>query len=94
MMTATNATRKHPLRVWAYLNDITLTGLADGLGVSQAIISLWMHGRRRIPATTASRIEEITGGSVALDDWPWVWLEGEGREIKKDGAGRERSPGR
>lgn len=91
MMTsiATNVTKKHPLRVWTYLNDRTLTDLATDLGVSQGIVSLWMHGRRRIPVTTAVRIEEITGGAVVLGDWAWMYIEADGTEIRKDGAGRD-----
>jgi transcriptional regulator with XRE-family HTH domain len=81
-------TNKHPLKVWAYLHDITLGQVATDLGVSQTLISLWMSGRRRIGSTMAQRIGEMTDGVVMLEDWPWLWLEAEGVEIKKPGAGR------
>ena len=88
-MAVPTTTTKHPLRVWAFLNDVTLGDVAADLGVSQPLVSLWMAGRRRIGATMAHRIYEMTGGEVALDDWPWLWLEGEGREVRKEGAGRD-----
>ena len=88
MAISTN-TKKHPLKIWAYLNDVTLGDVAADLGVSQPLVSLWMAGRRRIGASVAYQIQEMTGGDVALDDWPWLWLEGEGREIRKAGAGRD-----
>ena len=84
----TKTTTKHPLRVWAFLNDVTLGDVAADLGVSQPLVSLWMAGRRRIAASTACQIREITDGAVSLEDWDWLWLEGEGREIRKAGAGR------
>ena len=89
MAISTTTTKKHPLKVWAFLSDVTLGDVAADLGVSQPLISLWMAGRRRIGASMAYQIQEMTGGEVALDDWPWLWLEGEGREIRKDGAGRD-----
>lgn len=73
---------------------MTLGEVASDLGVSQPLVSLWMGGRRRIGATTAQRIHELTGGAVALHDWAWLWLEGEGVEIRMDGAGRDRKAGR
>ena len=82
-------TKKHPLHVWAFLNDTTLREVAADLGVSQPLLSLWMSGQRRIGATMAQRIDELTDGAVSLDDWSWVWLEAEGREIRKEGAGRD-----
>ena len=82
-------TKKHPLKVWAFLNDLTLGEVAADLGVSQTLVSLWMAGRRRIGAATACQIRDITDGAVALDDWDWLWLEGEGVEIRKPGAGRD-----
>ena len=84
-------TTKHPLRVWAFLNDLTLGQVAEDLGVSQPLVSLWMSGRRRIGASTACQIQEMTDGAVGLEDWNWLWLEGEGVEIRKHGAGRSPS---
>ncbi len=88
MSISTTATKKHPLRVWAFLNDVTLGDVAASLGVSQALVSLWMAGRRRMGAARAQQISGMTDGAVSLEDWPWVWLEGEGVEIRKEGAGR------
>ena len=89
MRISSTKTTKHPLKIWAFLNDITLGEVARDLGVSQTLISLWMAGRRRIGATTAQQIAEMTDGAVALDDWSWLWLEGEGVEVRKEGAGRD-----
>jgi hypothetical protein len=89
MTISTTSTKKHPLKVWAFLNDLTLGEVAADLGVSQPLVSLWMAGRRRIGATMADRIGEMTDGAVTLEDWSWIWLEGEDREIRKEGAGRD-----
>ena len=91
IMPCPSTTIKHPLRVWAFLNDLTLGEVAADLGVSQPLVSLWMSGRRRIGAATACQIQEMTDGAVALDDWNWLWLEGEGVEVRKNGAGRNLS---
>ena len=85
-------TRKHPLKIWAYLHDLTIVQVARNLGVSDTLISLWMSGQRRISSAQSSQIEEMTGGDVTIADWPWVWLPDEGREIKAPGAGREPEP--
>ena len=92
MKVATGTTTKHPLRVWAFLNDLCLRDVAKSLGVSPTLISLWMSGQRRISSAQSSQIEEMTGGDVTIADWPWVWLPDEGREIKAPGAGREPEP--
>jgi hypothetical protein len=85
-----NVSKKHPLRLWAFANDWTITDVAAHLGVTQGLVSLWMAGRRRIPGSTAYQIKELTQGSVSLEDWPWMLLEGDGCEIRWPGAGRER----
>lgn len=77
------------LRTWTILNNTSLGEVAQHLGVSQALLSLWVAGRRRIGYGAAKEIEGITGGAACPEDWPWMWHEAERREYRHPGAGRE-----
>ena len=79
---------RRDLKVWCVMNDLSLGDIAKHAGVSRALLSLWLSGRRRIAFAQAQEIAELTAGTVNPEDWPWMWLEGEGREVKHAGAGR------
>jgi len=56
------------LRTWAILNNTSPGEVAQHLGVSQALLSLWVAGRRRIGYGAAKEIEGITGGAGCPED--------------------------
>ena len=46
---------------WRQLNNITLTGLGDSLGVSHSTVLRWEKGDILLPAERAVEISKLTG---------------------------------
>lgn len=63
-----------------YLQQVKQTDLAEKLGVSQGLISMWSSGEKRIPILRSIEIERATDGQVTRqelrpDDWQKIWPE-------------------
>jgi DNA-binding transcriptional regulator YdaS (Cro superfamily) len=58
------------LRDWMKLNNVTQQELARRMSppVSQAKVSHWLQGARRIDLNSALQLESITGGIVTVRD--------------------------
>lgn len=58
--------------------------LANAIGVTQATVSQWVHGRRPIPAERCPEIERLTAGAVRCEDLrpdvDWAYLRGTDKE--------------
>jgi transcriptional regulator with XRE-family HTH domain len=57
------------LRKYRNAKGITLTAMAKLIGVSDATVSRYEHGRRTPRYETMQHIKQITNGDVGFDDW-------------------------
>jgi len=48
----------------------TQNALATAIGVSDGLLSLYRHGKRKIPLKRAKRIEKLTGWPADAEHWP------------------------
>jgi len=59
------------LAEWVAAHKLTHAAAADLLGVSQAYMTMLIHGRRKNPRVELlQRIHEVTDGDVTLHDFP------------------------
>lgn len=54
---------------WMQKNDKTQQEVADALGVSQCVVSLWLKGERLPRPENMQKITEYTGGEVQPNDF-------------------------
>ncbi len=79
------------LRDWMKLNNVTQQELARRMSppVSQAKVSHWLQGARRIDLHSALQLEGITGGSVTVRDLAGLARPGAAEPHDDVGARRE-----
>lgn len=58
----------HPLRVWAWRNDLTFSQLANKVGISPVKLSAYLCGRVKMPENIAKHFRDITHGEVSVAD--------------------------
>jgi transcriptional regulator with XRE-family HTH domain len=60
-----------PSRLRKFLRDTQQKqrAVADGIGVSAPIVSMWLAGRRTPGLDSAVKLETYTGGFVRATDW-------------------------
>lgn len=68
------------MRLDSYLQQVTQTDLAEKLGISQGLVSMWSSGTRPVPIERCVEIERATDGQVTRqelrpDDWQNIWPE-------------------
>jgi DNA-binding transcriptional regulator YdaS (Cro superfamily) len=64
----------------SYLQQVKQTDLAEKLGISQGLVSMYSSGARTVPIERCVEIERATDGQVTRqelrpDDWHKIWPE-------------------
>ena len=68
------------MKLDSYLQQVKQTDLAEKLGISQGLVSMWSSGARPVPIERCVEIERATDGKVTRqelrpDDWHKIWPE-------------------
>lgn len=68
------------MKLDSYLHQVKQSDLAERLGISQGLVSMWSSGTRQVPIERCVEIERATDGQVTRqelrpDDWHKIWPE-------------------
>lgn len=59
------------MKLETYLSNktITQTAFAEKIGVTQAALSRYMQGKRKVPLGVIAKVQTATKGAVTFKDW-------------------------